>query len=140
MEVINNYSNKNFYNYYAVIPRGTISVCQNRIIKKSLLIKALILPQKKNLKILIKRFIIPSFIGSFCLNNIFEYFHSNFEMEVRTTVYPTRGSYDVEITNVTRPEQMYKYRDVPMPYPFTYLYPASYVTDPVSTGIKAITG
>merc|ERR1711902_169394 len=41
IEVINNYSNKNFYNYYAVIPRGTISVCQNRIIKKSLLIKAL---------------------------------------------------------------------------------------------------
>merc|ERR1712218_304510 len=37
IEVINNYSNKNFYNYYAVIPRGTISVCQNRIIKKSLL-------------------------------------------------------------------------------------------------------
>merc|ERR1712126_241165 len=33
--------------------------------------------KKKNLKILIKRFIIPSFIGSFCLNNTFEYFHSN---------------------------------------------------------------
>merc|ERR1712223_1010083 len=53
--------------------------------------------------------------------------YDNFEMEVRTTVHPTRGSYDVEITNVTRPEQKYKYRDVPMPYPFTYLYPASYV-------------
>merc|ERR1719418_394744 len=68
------------------------------------------------------------------------YGSANFEMEVRTTVHPTRGSYDIEITNVTRPEQMYKYRDVPMPYPFTYLYPASYVTDPVSTGIKAMTG
>merc|ERR1712038_2238353 len=68
------------------------------------------------------------------------YGSDNFEMEVRTTVHPTRGSYDVEITNVTRPEQKYKYRDVPMPYPFTYLYPVSYVTDPVSTGIKAVTG
>merc|ERR1711928_13209 len=69
---------ENFYNYYAVIPRGTISVCQNRIIKKSLLIKALnFIPKKEFKKILIKRFIIPSFIGSFCLNNIFEYFHSN---------------------------------------------------------------
>merc|ERR1719351_537499 len=28
----------------------------------------------------------------------------NFEMEVRTTIHPSRGSYDVEITNVTRPE------------------------------------
>merc|ERR1712038_2106255 len=51
------------------------------------------------------------------------YGYDNFEMEVRTTVHPTRGSYDVEITNVTRPEQKYKYRDVPMPYPFTYFYP-----------------
>merc|ERR1712038_1909884 len=68
------------------------------------------------------------------------YGYDNFEMEVRTTVHPTRGSYDVEITNVTRPEQKYKYRDVPMPYPFTYFYPASYVTNPVSTGIKAVTG
>merc|ERR1711934_316970 len=68
------------------------------------------------------------------------YGSDNFEMEVRTTVHPTRGSYDVEITNITRPEKKYKYRDVPMPYPFTYFYPASYVTDPVSTGIKAITG
>merc|ERR1712223_36459 len=33
-------------------------------------------PKKEFKKILIKRFIIPSFIGSFCLNNIFEYFHS----------------------------------------------------------------
>merc|ERR1719367_1762861 len=44
--------------------------------------------------------------------------YDNYEMEVRTTVHPTRGSYDVEITNVTHPEQKYKYRDVPMPYPF----------------------
>merc|ERR1719172_462471 len=66
--------------------------------------------------------------------------YDNYEMEVRTTVHPTRGSYDVEITNVTRPEQKYKYRDVPMPYPFTYFYPVSYVTDPVSTGIKAVIG
>merc|ERR1719232_738816 len=68
------------------------------------------------------------------------YGSENFEMEVRTTIHPSRGSYDVEITNVTRPEQKYKYRDVPMPYPFTYFYPVSYVTDPVSTGIKAVTG
>merc|ERR1711992_289619 len=68
------------------------------------------------------------------------YGYDNYEMEVRTTVHPTRGSYDVEITNVTRPEQKYKYRDVPMPYPFTYFYPVSYVTDPVSTGIKAVIG
>merc|ERR1711983_147011 len=68
------------------------------------------------------------------------YGFDNFEMEVRTTIHPSRGSYDVEITNVTRPEQKYKYRDVPMPYPFTYFYPVSYVTDPVSTGIKAVTG
>merc|ERR1712037_567898 len=47
----------------------------------------------------------------------------SFEMEVRTTIHPTRGSFVVEITNVTRSEQKYKYRDVPMPYPFTYLYP-----------------
>merc|ERR1712156_641140 len=68
------------------------------------------------------------------------YGYDNFEMEVRTTVHPNHGSYDVEITNVTRPEQKYKYRDVPMPYPFTYFYPVSYVTDPVSIGIKATTG
>merc|ERR1712027_65538 len=68
------------------------------------------------------------------------YGYDNYEMEVRITVHPTRGSYDVEITNVTRPEQKYKYRDVPMPYPFTYFYPVSYVIDPVSTGIKAATG
>merc|ERR1719510_1431397 len=30
--------------------------------------------------------------------------------------------------------------DVPMPYPFTYFYPASYVTNPVATAIKAVTG
>merc|ERR1711934_887572 len=64
----------------------------------------------------------------------------SFEMEVRTTIHPTRGSFDVEITNVTRAEQKYKYRDVPMPYPFTYLYPVSYVTNPVSMSIKAVTG
>merc|ERR1712241_1267560 len=68
------------------------------------------------------------------------YGYDNYEMEVRTTIHPSRGSYDVEITNVTRPEQKYKYRDVPMPYPFTYFYPVSYVTDPVSTGIKAVIG
>merc|ERR1712037_76914 len=62
----------------------------------------------------------------------------SFEMEVRTTIHPTRGSFDVEITNVTRSEQKYKYRDVPMPYPFTYLYPVSYVTNPVSMSIKAV--
>merc|ERR1711884_651766 len=66
--------------------------------------------------------------------------YDNYEMEVRTTVHPTHGSYDVEITNVTNPEQKYKYRDVPLPYPFTYFYPVSYVIDPVSTGIKAATG
>merc|ERR1712037_177122 len=33
----------------------------------------------------------------------------SFEMEVRTTIHPTRGSFDVEITNVTRAEQKYKY-------------------------------
>merc|ERR1712165_638586 len=37
--------------------------------------------------------------------------------------------------------QKYRYRDVPMPYPFTYMYPVSYVTDtPISMGVKAITG
>merc|ERR1712045_294592 len=42
--------------------------------------------------------------------------------------------------NVTRPEQKYKYRDVPMPYPFTYFYPVSYVTNPLAMTVKAITG
>merc|ERR1712061_593642 len=61
--------------------------------------------------------------------------------EVRTLIHPVRGSFDVEITNVTRPEQKYRYRDVPMPYPFTYMYPVSYVTDtPISMGVKVITG
>merc|ERR1712018_854744 len=60
--------------------------------------------------------------------------------EVSRIVHPVRGSFDVEITNVTRPDQKYKYRDVPMPYPFTYMYPVSYVTGPVSMGIKAVTG
>merc|ERR1719219_247743 len=68
------------------------------------------------------------------------YGSDSFEMEVRTTIHPTRGSFDVEITNVTHPEQRYKYRDVPMPYPFTFLYPVSYVTNPVSMGIRAVTG
>merc|ERR1711934_1141436 len=68
------------------------------------------------------------------------YGSESWEMEVRTTIHPTRGSFDVEITNVTHPEQEYKYRDVPMPYPFTYLYPVSYVTNPVSMSIKAVTG
>merc|ERR1719220_1183860 len=68
------------------------------------------------------------------------YGSDSFEMEVRTTIPPTRGSFDVEITNVTRPEQKYKYRDVPMPYPFTYVYPVSYVSNPVSMSIKAVTG
>merc|ERR1712061_620675 len=69
------------------------------------------------------------------------YGSESWEMEVRTLIPPVRGSFDVEITNVTRPEQKYRYRDVPMPYPFTYIYPVSYVTDtPVSMGVKAITG
>merc|ERR1712088_886785 len=68
------------------------------------------------------------------------YGSDSFEMEVRTTIHPTRGSFDVEITNVTRPEQKYKYRDVPMPYPFTYVNPVSYVSNPVSMSIKAVTG
>merc|ERR1712088_987375 len=68
------------------------------------------------------------------------YGSDSFEMEVRTTIHPTRGSFDVEITNVTRPEQKYKYRDVPMPYPFTYVYPVSYVSNPVPMSIKAVTG
>merc|ERR1712038_1229946 len=68
------------------------------------------------------------------------YGSDSFEMEVRTTIHPTRGSFDVEITNITHPEQRYKYRDVPMPYPFTFLYPVSYVTNPVSMGIRAVTG
>merc|ERR1712241_400131 len=62
----------------------------------------------------------------------------SFEMEVRTTIHNTlgygRGYFDVEITNVTRPDQRYKYRNVPLPYPFTYLYPVSYVTNPISMG------
>ena len=71
------------------------------------------------------------------------YGSENWEMEVRTTIHPTRGSFDVEITNVTHPEQQYKYRDVPMPYPFTYLYPralVSYDTNPFAMSVKAITG
>merc|ERR1712165_646468 len=68
------------------------------------------------------------------------YRSESWEMEVRTIVHPVRGSFDVEITNVTRPDQKYKYRDVPMPYPFTYMYPVSYVTGPVSMGVKAVTG
>ena len=70
------------------------------------------------------------------------YGSESWEMEVRTTIHPTRGSFDVEITNVTHPEQEYKYRDVPMPYPFTYLWSesVSYDTTPVAMSVKAITG
>merc|ERR1712018_538684 len=68
------------------------------------------------------------------------YGSESWEMEVRTLIHPVRGSFDVEIVNVTRPEQMYRYRDVPMPYPFTYMYPVSYVTAPISMGVKAVTG
>merc|ERR1712241_925001 len=67
----------------------------------------------------------------------------NWEMEVRTTLHPVRGSIDVEITNVTRPEQEYKFRDIPLPYPLTYLYPkslVSYATNPLAMTVKAITG
>merc|ERR1712193_428475 len=65
------------------------------------------------------------------------------EMEVRTTLHPIRSSIDVEITNVTRPGQEYKFRDIPLPYPLTYLYPktlVSYVTNPLAMTVKAITG
>merc|ERR1711992_244521 len=68
------------------------------------------------------------------------YGSESWEMEVRTIVHPVRGSFDVEITNVTRPDQKYKYRDVPLPYPLTYMYPTSYVTEPISMGIKAVIG
>merc|ERR1712117_771937 len=88
----------------------------------------------------VSRLPIESSIETVGSGSSYGYGYDNYEMEVRTTVHPTRGSYDVEITNVTRPEQKYKYRDVPMPYPFTYFYPVSYVTDPVSTGIKAVIG
>ena len=68
------------------------------------------------------------------------YGSDSWEMEVRTTIHPGRGTFDVAITNVSRPEQKYKYRDVPMPYPLTYMYPTSYVTEPISMGVKAFTG
>merc|ERR1712165_422118 len=68
------------------------------------------------------------------------YGSDSWEMEVRTTIHPGRGTFDVAITNVSRPEQKYKYRDVPMPYPLTYMYPTSYVTEPISMGVKAVTG
>jgi len=73
----------------------------------------------------------------------FGYGSETWEMEVRTTIHSNRGSFDVEITNVTRPEQEYKFRDVPLPYPLTYLYPkavVSYATNPVAMTVKAITG
>ena len=73
----------------------------------------------------------------------FSYGSENWQMEVRTTIHPNRGSFDVEITNVTRPEQEYKFRDVPLPYPLTYLYPkaaVSYATNPLAMTVKAITG
>merc|ERR1712223_2003471 len=68
------------------------------------------------------------------------YGSDSWEMEVRTTIHPGRGTFDVAIANVSRPEQKYKYRDVPMPYPLTYMYPTSYVTEPISMGVKAVTG
>merc|ERR1719486_246164 len=73
----------------------------------------------------------------------FGYGSEKWEMEVRTTLHPVRGSIDVEITNVTRPEQEYKFRDIPLPYPLTYLYPkslVSYATNPLAMTVKAITG
>merc|ERR1712117_338005 len=39
--------------------------------------------------------------------------------------------------------QEYKFRDIPLPYPLTYLYPktlVSYVTNPLAMTVKAITG
>merc|ERR1712117_640789 len=42
----------------------------------------------------------------------FGYGSENWEMEVRTTLHPIRSSIDVEITNVTRPGQEYKFRDI----------------------------
>merc|ERR1719188_910721 len=71
------------------------------------------------------------------------YGSESWEMEVRTTIHPSRGTFDVEITNTTRTEQTYKYTDVPMSmslFPLAYMYPMSYVTDPLSMGMKAITG
>ena len=88
----------------------------------------------------VSRLPISSVSGS---SNGIGYSSENWEMEVRTTIHPSRGSFDVEITNITRPEQQYKYRDVPMPYPFTYLYPkalVSYDANPLDMTIKAITG
>merc|ERR1719461_874135 len=73
----------------------------------------------------------------------FGYGSENWEMEVRTTLHPIRSSIDVEITNVTRPGQENKFRDIPLPYPLTYLYPktlVSYVTNPLAMTVKAITG
>merc|ERR1712165_312359 len=66
------------------------------------------------------------------------YGSESWEMEVRTTIHPLRRSFDLEITNTTRPEQTYKYTDVPMSMsllPLSYIY-----TSPVSMGIKATTG
>merc|ERR1719188_2845001 len=68
------------------------------------------------------------------------YGSDSWEMEVRTTIHPGRGTFDVAITNVSRPEQKYKYRDVPMPYPLTYMYPTSYVSEPISMGVKVFIG
>merc|ERR1712027_232035 len=73
----------------------------------------------------------------------FGYGSENWEMEVRTTLHHIRSSIVVEITNVTRPGQEYKFRDIPLPYPLTYLYPktlVSYVTNPLAMTVKAITG
>merc|ERR1712221_12888 len=70
--------NKNFYNYYAVIPRGTISFYQkgsftfiyiNRMIN--------FYPKKRIAMLFIIILYIPSFIGSFCLNKVSRYFHQD---------------------------------------------------------------
>merc|ERR1711994_152523 len=53
------------------------SLVEQTSIKKPLHILIYLIQHRGHKQILIKRFIIPSFIGSFCLNNIFEYFHSN---------------------------------------------------------------
>merc|ERR1712088_891226 len=79
IEVINNYSNKSFYNYYAVIPRGTISFYLN---KDHLLLFYFnnfinFYPKKRIFLIYLKTVFYSSFIGSFCLNIIFRYFHLN---------------------------------------------------------------
>merc|ERR1711887_128597 len=76
IEVITYYSNKYSYSYYAVIPRGTISLCQLRINLTMYINKNLIFTPKKELFSYLKIIIfIPSFIGSFCLIKLTKYFH-----------------------------------------------------------------